>query len=257
MILYFSGTGNTRYAAETLGEMLFDETKDMKELIRNGTKVKFYSETPYIICAPVYALRFPPVVESFLENSDFWGSSEVYFVATCASQTGGAAKYLRDICRRKGLTFKGFTGVPMPENYIVIYKVPSEKEQDAIFRRANDELVRIGNTVIRREQLTDRFDSLPLKAITGFFNPWFYGAVVSSRKFRATNKCTGCGKCTSVCPYDSIKLVGGRPQWADKCTHCMACISGCPSEAIEYGRSTKGKKRYICKRKPNVEIDYY
>ena len=254
MILYFSGTGNTKYAAEVLAAALGDETKDMKELIRQGARVKFYSDKPYMICAPIYALRFPPVVESFLENSDFWGSSEVYFVATCASMTGGAAKYLKKICTDKGLSYRGFAGVRMPENYIVIYKVPSEEEQQKIFRRADDELVRIANTVIRREQLTDRYENKLVSPITGAFNPWFYGALVTGRKFRVTDKCTSCGKCTTVCPYNSIELVGGKPVWANKCTHCMACISGCPSGAIEYGSRTKGKKRYICKRKPDVEF---
>ena len=126
MIIYFSGTGNTRYAAQALGEMLGFDVNDMKELIRQHKRVKFYSETPYIICAPIYAWRYPPIVESFIENSDFWGSNEMYFVATCDSQTGNAAKYLKKICEKKGMTFMGFAGVPMPENYIIMYKPPKE-----------------------------------------------------------------------------------------------------------------------------------
>ncbi|MFQ7798375.1 MAG: 4Fe-4S binding protein [Coprobacillus cateniformis] len=30
------------------------------------------------------------------------------------------------------------------------------------------------------------------------------------------------------------------------CTHCMACISRCPKGAIEYGKKTKDRIRYVC-----------
>ena len=32
----------------------------------------------------------------------------------------------------------------------------------------------------------------------------------------------------------------------NQCTHCMACICRCPSEAIEYGKHSIGKPRYVC-----------
>ncbi|WP_414731746.1 4Fe-4S dicluster domain-containing protein [Anaerococcus sp. NML200537] len=30
-----------------------------------------------------------------------------------------------------------------------------------------------------------------------------------------------------------------------RCIHCSACISKCPRSAIEYGKKTRGKKRYL------------
>ena len=245
--IYFSGTGNTRYAAQALGEMLHLEVSDIKELVKQHKRIKFYSQSPYIICAPIYAWRYPPLVESFLENSDFWGSNEMYFVATCASSTGNAAKYLKKICEKKGMVFKGFAGVPMPENYTVMFTSPGKEEQDGIFRLANTQLTHIANTVIRGEILTNALENKLTKPLTAVVNPWFYGAFVSSRKFRTTDRCVGCGACVDACPYESIHLFKGRPVWGSKCTHCMACICGCPAEAIEYGVKTKGKPRYWCK----------
>ena len=252
MIIYFSGTGNTRYAAQALGEMLDHEVKDIKELIHQHRRIKFYSQAPYIICAPIYAWRYPPLVESFLENSDFWGSNKMYFVATCASSTGNAAKYLKKICEKKGMVFMGFAGVPMPENYTVMFTPPSKEEQDGIFRLANTQLTHVANTVIRGEVLTNALENKLTKPLTAVINPWFYGTFVSSRKFTTTDKCVGCGACVDACPYESIKLFSGRPVWGTKCTHCMACLNGCPTGAIEYGRSTKGKERYFCRRRPKI-----
>lgn len=254
MVIYFSGTGNTRYVAEALGSMLGSDVVDMKPLIRQGKRVKFYSNEPYVVCAPIYAWRFPPLVESFIENSNFWGNNKMYFVATCESQTGDAARYLKKICEAKGMKYMGFGGVPMPENYTVMYKAPSKEVQDRIFVLATDELVMLANTMLRGEMITDRMDMRLVKRFTAILNPWFFGAYVSSRRFRVTDKCVSCGRCERECPYRNISLVQGRPVWGDKCTHCMSCINGCPRAAIEYGRKTVGKERYFCKRKPNIRI---
>lgn len=67
-----------------------------------------------------------------------------------------------------------------------------------------------------------------------------------SKKFYATNKCISCGKCENVCPLKNIHLKEGKPIWGNNCTHCMACICSCPKAAIEYGKHTKNRERYIC-----------
>ena len=61
--------------------------------------------------------------------------------------------------------------------------------------------------------------------------------------------CIMCGMCARVCPLDNIRLKDGSPVWGSSCTHCMACINRCPMEAIEYGKRSQGKPRYVCTRK--------
>lgn len=77
-------------------------------------------------------------------------------------------------------------------------------------------------------------------------NPVFYALFVKADKFRADDKCIGCGKCAQLCPLNDISIVDGLPVWGKNCTHCMACICHCPTGAIEYGRKSLGKPRYHC-----------
>ena len=82
MIIYFSGTGNSKYCAERLGELLEDRVVDSGRYIRERKKGKFCSTKPYVFCAPIYASYIPLIFERFLKSSEFEGSKEFYFVIT-------------------------------------------------------------------------------------------------------------------------------------------------------------------------------
>lgn len=245
MVLYFSGTGNTRYVAEGIAAFTDDEARSMNELIKTRTHKRFHSEKSYVICAPIYAWRFPRIVESFIRKSDFWGSDSFYFVATCDSQTGNAGRYLKKLCEDKGVKYCGFSSVTMPENYIAMYDAPSEEGKSEILDRAYGEIKSIAESISAGERLIDE-RSMPFGgAATAAVNPVFYSFFVSADKFYATDKCVSCGKCAEVCPLNNIALRDGKPQWYTRCTHCMACINRCPVQAIEYGKNTVGKARYF------------
>ena len=58
--------------------------------------------------------------------------------------------------------------------------------------------------------------------------------------------CIGCGICAYVCPSGCIKMTAGVPVWEkDHCYMCMSCLQHCPRQAIQYGRRTANKGRYL------------
>ena len=48
-------------------------------------------------------------------------------------------------------------------------------------------------------------------------------------------KCTGCGRCTEVCPHGVFEVNDRKAFIVDKdlCMECGACALNCPSKAIE------------------------
>ena len=48
------------------------------------------------------------------------------------------------------------------------------------------------------------------------------------------DKCSGCAKCTEVCPHNVLKLEDGKAVIIDKnsCMECGACARNCPAGAI-------------------------
>ena len=71
MILYFSGTGNSRYISEVINSILNDEIVCINDYLKNNQKSIFESTKPYIIVCPTYAWRIPRVVEEFISNNVF------------------------------------------------------------------------------------------------------------------------------------------------------------------------------------------
>ena len=47
-------------------------------------------------------------------------------------------------------------------------------------------------------------------------------------------KCTGCGKCTEVCPHNVLAIENRKAVISDKnsCMECGACAKNCPVSAV-------------------------
>ena len=245
MILYFTGTGNSEYLALALRDALADDCVDARVGMRRGEAGRFASEKPYVFVFPTYAWRMPHVFEDYLRRSEFSGCRKAYFVMVCGADTGNAGAYCARLCEDKGLEYCGLLPIVMPDNYVIMYDVTPEAEVEPLLR-AGEEKTLAAAEKIRAGQPFDALRITPVdKAKSSVMNRAFF-KTVSAKKFRATEKCVACGLCEKVCPLKNITLTDGRPVWGGNCTHCMACISRCPKHAIEYGKGTECRGRYVC-----------
>ncbi len=64
------------------------------------------------------------------------------------------------------------------------------------------------------------------------------------KSFWVDEKCNTCRICEKICPVHNILITESRPIWQHRCEQCFACLQWCPEESIQYGKNTKGKKRY-------------
>jgi ferredoxin len=244
MILYFSGTGNSRYAAQAIGTVTGDKIVSLNELLKSGSKEALQSDEPFVFVCPTYAWRLPKIVEDFIRATRFSGSAKAYFVLTCGSETGNAVHYAKKICHQKGFDFLGLATVIMPENYIAMFATPDKTQADEIIQKAAPQILAIAERIQNGQPLPEEKITAGGRFRSTIMNPLFYLACVSAKGFHSTAACTGCGKCVKLCSLNNIGIRDGKPYWGQNCTHCMACICGCPSEAIEYKSKSKGKPRY-------------
>lgn len=57
-----------------------------------------------------------------------------------------------------------------------------------------------------------------------------------------SEKCVGCGKCTTVCPFGALSLVNRKAVASAACTMCGACVSQCPVQALSLPAQAAPKK---------------
>ena len=244
MIIYFSGTGNSRFVAKKIAELTRDELCDATRYTREGKGAVFSKPGNYVFVSPVYVSAPPRAFLDFVRKSSFPNNVRAYFIMTCAGGMGGSPEYCRRIASEKGFAYLGTAQVCMPQNYIAFFKTHEAAENREKVREALPVIEGIADFILEGTELPDpgmkAWEFLSTEMIIGMY----YKDFMKAKAFRATEACIGCGRCSAVCPLANIALRDKRPVWGDNCTHCMACINLCPKQAIEYGKKTVGKPRY-------------
>lgn len=235
MILYFSGTGNSRIAAQLLAKDLGDALISINDIFKSEAPWVFHSETPFVLVSPIYAWRLPERIETFLEKATFDGSRKLYIVATMGVHAGCAEIYCQKIAEHRGMDFMGFAGIPMPDNYLVSGKALNKEDDKEKIQAALPRLHEIGKLIRYRR-------SLPLgegytkkdHLLSGLVNWSFSHFMINSHAFSVSETCLACGRCAKNCPMNNIVLEDGNIRFGQRCMFCMGCINCCPVHAIDH-----------------------
>ncbi len=244
MILYFSGTGNSKYVAERISEETGDCLFCINEKIKNGETTQIDEKERLVFVTPTYAWRIPHVVEKWILNTVFPKGLPCYFIMSCGDSIGNAMKFNKAICAKKDFCYMGTARVIMPENYIALFNTPGRDEAVKIVSEAESFIDGAINKIKNNELLNDLKPNLLDNFLSGAVNAAFYPMFVKDKGFTVKDSCVGCGKCKEICPVNNISLLEKKPKWQGGCTHCMGCISYCPKGAIEYKNSTQNKVKY-------------
>jgi len=252
VIYYFSATGNSLSIARDIAlELGGAQVLSITRLAR-GEKISTDADTVGIVY-PVYAFGVPLIVERFIERLELRKDQYVFLVANYAGMQGAGLTRAYRLLKHKGISTKAGFGLVMPNNYTPFGEAVSKERQAAILGKEKEKTKRIAEAVKNKETLPPE---------TGFFLArWLFAEPIrfisarmmrsEDKNFSVNEKCDGCGVCAKVCPVGNIEIKEKKPLWKHSCELCMACFHWCPKEAIEFGKSTIGKKRY---RHPGINI---
>lgn len=247
MIFYFSGTGNSLYAAERIREQIGGEVIDMAEAMEKGQyryEIEAGDRIGFVF--PAYYYGLPTIVKEFIGKIEMNTSDSVhvYSVVTCGANYGAVDRVMKKLLKEKGLNLSAFYGLPMVDNFIFGYDLQNKMEQEQTLKKAEGRL-RVIIKSISVNGKSDKPSTFVERALTRAVYP-IYVKGRKTRKFYADNGCISCNLCEEICPSKAIEMVDGRPKWIkEQCIHCVACINRCPVEAIQYGQSTKKRNRYV------------
>lgn len=90
MIFWFSGTGNSKYAAQRMAEALNEPLLCMNDRIKAHDTATVETGERLVIVTPTYAWRIPRLVRDWLLQTELRGARQAWFVMTCGSEIGSA-----------------------------------------------------------------------------------------------------------------------------------------------------------------------
>ncbi len=248
MIFYFSGTGNSLYAAKYLSANTHDD--ELIDIAKAVQEKKYsYFLKPDEACGfvfPVYFGGMPSVVSQFIKKL-LLSSDEVpyvYALVTYGGRAGGSLQALQVALEKRYIGLTATFGVKMPDNYVIMYNPSDEKKAAEILELAEQDLQDAASNILARNN--PGVGHLPVDTYMTAGMQVAYKMMRKTASFTVSNDCIGCGLCEAVCPVQAIELYDYKPVWKkSECVHCVACISRCPEQAIQYGSKTKKRRRYV------------
>lgn len=284
MIFYFSGTGNTKWAASKLAAATREDLISIAPYMRADDSSHNLAE-PFILkenerlgfVFPVHGWRVPKLVREFigkmkiqrvssdasvenkataddcLKNSPF-----TYCVCTAGDSIGLTIENLNKvISQNPSLQALGITEVSssysliMPESYIGLPFMDVDPKEREIRKKENaaQELAVVCEEIFDRKEGISRLVKGPIpwfftKVVGGFFE----NVLITDKRFHVEkDRCVKCGICANVCPVGDIKGGHGEyPVWLHHkdCLTCFTCYHHCPHHAIEFGNQTQKKGQY-------------
>ena len=204
MIFYFSGTGNSAWAARQLARLTGDKAYDITNLnqlpdLGSAKQIGFVF--------PVYAWGTPEIMAEFAKKLPKT-QSFTFGVCTC----GGDA----------GLTMKQFSKVHplsssyslvMPNNYIIGSDTDNEGEIRQKITAARTELERMAQEIQQQVPVYRVHEGRLAGVKSHLVNFGFNKFARSAKPFFAEDSCNGCGLCMRNCPARAITLRNGK--WSD------------------------------------------
>lgn len=253
MIFYFSGTGNTRWAAEKLAQATGEKLLFIPEELKGECDYTLEDDERIGFCFPTHGWQPPRIVRQFIRKMHITHAMGHYCYAltTCGDSIGQTMEMLNNDLNKAGLpeATSVFTLV-MPESYVCLpfmYTDTPEKERAKITKAAA-QLEGFTEIILKREaNVTQTVKGVAPWAMSHIVGNYFNGRMVSDKKFTIDeDTCIHCGKCAKVCPTGDLLFKDGLPSWQHdgSCTCCLACYHHCPQHAINYGNITRKRGQY-------------
>lgn len=251
LALYFSGTGNTRYAVSRLcGEFSKNGIECRTESIENFAGGATDADT-IIVAYPIYGSCIPrPMKEFLFKSSDLFRGKNLITLATQYLASGDGGALAARLLKRVKIEFKhlGSLHINLPNNIcdMALLKVKNGAELSKKVNKADKKIAACAGKILRGKAVRNG-RGIFSQAIGLFTQRIYYSKI--EKKFMRSYKideslCVVCGKCEDCCPVKNLILKDGKIEQQGKCAVCYRCVNLCPKKAISIIGKRPPKSQY-------------
>jgi ferredoxin len=248
VIYYFSGTGNTKWAADKFKEKFKDNNIDIDLVSIENTQGKDINEYDLLIFGtPVYADVAPKIFKDFIKGLPS-ANREINCLLYCTlrAKKAGALDIIRIILESKGYKVCVQDAIQMPNNYFFRFgKEPSESSIKELTEKAENKIENLVNIFIKGKRSIKSVFPVRI-GISKILGQQFLKLLPRmSNNLTSTSDCIKCGMCLRNCPKGNITFEEGHAIFHSNCMMCVRCIHICPRNGIRF----KGKKIHQTQKK--------
>ena len=250
MIIYFSGTGNSKYAALEIAAELHDKAVSIENC---GCDIELKKDECFGVVFPTYFWEVPAVMRGFLERVKIKADGDFYSFAviTCGTTPGCSGADAGKLLKARGVDLGAAFSIRMPDSWTPVFDLSKPEKVKKKCDNADKALAAVIKQIKARK--TGNRTKLKAPYFVKNMNDKMYKKARKTSNFTLEDPCIGCGSCVKQCPVKAIEMQNGKPVWTkEQCTLCLRCLHLCPKFAIQYGNGkTKQHGQY---HHPKVKI---
>jgi len=244
-ILYFSGTGNSKYVAELFSKRTKAKCHSIEEDI-NFVEL-LTTEKIIAFCYPVYASRVPRLMREFVaRHLMLLKGKRIIIFCTQMAFSGDGARAFADLLPKNYVKIISAEHFFMPNNVNNVFITPlaGKKLKRWYLRNSHKRMNAVCKNLSRRRIVKRGFN--PVSRALGLLQGTLFPVVEKwcASKVSIDGDCNNCGLCVEICPVRNFSCQNGKVAAKRNCMMCYRCINRCPKKAISIVFPTKVKKQY-------------
>lgn len=235
-IVYFSGTGNTKFIAKNL-KLELENNNINVDLINVEHDTIMPKQYDYILIGgPIYAERYTDLLLNYIDKNLKDYSGKCMLFATQVIDRSPAA-FQHAINKFKFLNVSYCEYFTMPNNFynFLLFKKTTEEEAKIAINESLKRCKRSIRYFIRGSEKRYYKNKPYIKMIDITYKAFYkyYMKHLWNKVTIDTDKCINCKLCEKSCPTKAISIENGVSV-NNKCLLCQRCINNCPTEAFVY-----------------------
>jgi len=245
LMLYFSGTGNSKYIAITFSKKMNAKCHSIEEKIDFKNEIKKHDIIAF--CYPIYASNVPRIMREFVsKHVELLKYKKLIIFCTQLMFSGDGARVFTDLLPEEYGKVIYAEHFNMPNNICNsgIFPVKNGEKTKKYIKTAQKKIDRIYNDLQKGKIKLRGFNKVSNMMGKGQGAYWQEIEEKNKSSVQVDEDCIKCGLCARLCPMKNLNLTTKEVVHNDNCILCYRCVNACPKKAITVLIHTKPKEQY-------------